>query len=75
MSPNPRNEETRVAPLAVGRREAAKALGISERTLWSLTTDATSGIPHFRIGKRVLYPIDELRAWTSARAQRRGERT
>jgi excisionase family DNA binding protein len=46
-------------PLAVGRKEAAAMLGISERLLWTWTNAKT--IPHVRIGTRVLYPVDELR--------------
>ena len=38
--------------------EAAKALGISPRTLWSLA------IPRVQIGKRgVRYDVNDLRAW------------
>ena len=45
--------------LALRRREAAKALGIGERLLWSLTT--AGEIPHCRLGRAVVYPVDELR--------------
>lgn len=38
--------------------EAAKALGVSPRTLWSLA------IPRVRIGARgVRYDVNDLRAW------------
>src|SRR5262249_44161405 len=47
------------APLALRRREAAKALGISPRLLWQLTKDGQ--IPCVRVGsgtrKSVLYPV------------------
>jgi len=33
---------------------AAKAIGVSERTLWSLTKQGA--IPHARIGTAVVYP-------------------
>ncbi|MFG0275712.1 MAG: helix-turn-helix domain-containing protein [Phycisphaerales bacterium] len=49
------------APLAVGREEAARLLGISERLLWTWTN--AGEIPHVRLGARVLYPVDELRRW------------
>lgn len=52
--------------LTVGRREAAKMLGISERLLWTLTS--TGEVPHMRIGTRVLYPVEPLRKWVAARA-------
>ena len=55
-------------PLAVGRREAATLLGISERLLWTWTQAGT--IPHVRIGSRVLYPVEQLRQWLSKQATR-----
>src|SRR5262245_8521913 len=42
-------------------REAAKALGISERALWTLTRQGV--IPHVRIGRSVRYLPGDLRAW------------
>lgn len=40
-------------------REAANALGVSERTLW---TETKAGrVPHTKLGKRTLYPVDALR--------------
>lgn len=54
-------------PLAVGRRDAAAMLGISERLLWTWTNAKT--IPHVRIGTRVLYPVDELRRWLEDHAR------
>lgn len=47
--------------LALRPKEAATALGISERKLWSLT--ASNEIPHCRIGRAILYPTDQLREW------------
>jgi excisionase family DNA binding protein len=56
--------------LAVRPRQAAKAIGISQRLLWQLTRDGR--IPCVRVGsgKRriVLYPVAELRAWLSREA-------
>ena len=49
--------------LALRPKDAAKALGIGTRKLWELTADRTSGIPHVRFGRAILYPIDELRTW------------
>jgi excisionase family DNA binding protein len=42
-------------------KEAAKALGVSERVLWQWTRDGV--IPHLRQGRVVLYPVEALRAW------------
>jgi excisionase family DNA binding protein len=47
--------------LALRPREAAKALGVSERTLWGWTHVGT--VPHVRIGRTILYPVDALRDW------------
>ncbi len=60
--------EPTVAPLALRPKEAAAALGISERKLWSVTADRTSGIPHIKLGKAVIYPVDGLRHWLSKQA-------
>jgi predicted DNA-binding transcriptional regulator AlpA len=44
--------------LALRPKEAARALGIGERLLWSLTNQGL--IPHLRLGKAVVYPIASL---------------
>ena len=54
--------------LALRTREAAKALGISERMLWSLTAPRGT-IPAVRIGTCVLYPVTGLQAWLDRQAQ------
>lgn len=57
--------------LALRPREAAKALNISPRLLWQLTKDGH--IPCVRVGtgkrKAVLYPVADLRAWLTQRAE------
>jgi len=56
-------------PLALRPRDAAKALGISARTLWSLSAPR-GPIPAVRIGRgkrqTVLYPVAGLHAWLAA---------
>jgi excisionase family DNA binding protein len=51
--------------LALRPREAAKALGISERLLWQLTQDGI--IPCVRVGgggrRTALYSVANLEAW------------
>ncbi len=54
-------------PLALRTREAAEALGISERTLQSLTS--AGEIPHFKLGRANLYPVRELADWLTARVE------
>ena len=58
-----------IAPLALRPREAAKALGVSERTLWTLT-HGQNPPPHFRVGNAVLYPVNELRSWLTQQSQK-----
>lgn len=53
--------------LAMRSREAAKALGISERLLWEWTDRGV--VPHIRLGKAVLYPVDSLRDWLQREAR------
>ena len=57
--------------LALRPRDAAKALGISERTLWGLTSPR-GPIPCVRIGpgkrQTVLYPTADLQDWLSRQA-------
>jgi len=48
-------------------KQAAEALAISPRTLWSMT--AAGEIPHVRIGRCVRYPVDDLREWIDATKQ------
>jgi excisionase family DNA binding protein len=50
-----------VETLLLKPADAAKALAISGRKLWSLT--AGREIPCVRIGKAVRYSPDDLRAW------------
>ena len=58
--------------LALRPREAAKALGISERLLWSLTAPRGS-IPAVRIGTCVVYPVAGLQAWLDRQGLSAGE--
>ena len=60
------SKPTVIPPLALRPREAAAALGISERLLndWAKQYD----LPSVRLGQVVLYPVDEIRAWLRARA-------
>ena len=59
--------------LALRPVEAALALGISTRKLWEITADQSCGIPNFKIGTSVFYPVDPLRVWVAEQA-RRGRR-
>lgn len=54
--------------LALRPKEAAKALGIGSRLLWSKTNRGE--IPCVRIGRAVVYPIAELKLWLSEQVKR-----
>lgn len=47
--------------LALRPKDAAQALGIGQRLLWQLTKQGR--IPHLRLGRCVVYPVDALIAW------------
>jgi len=53
-------------PLALRPREAAKKLGISPRLLWAKTQ--AGEVPHVRIGRRIIYPVQQLREWLAEQA-------
>jgi excisionase family DNA binding protein len=63
---------TPVPALALRPKEAARALGIGERKLWSLTN--AGELPHARIGRAVVYPVRELETWLSAQTGKGGHR-
>ena len=60
------NEVQEVPRLLLDAHQAARALSISERTLWSLTDKGE--IPSVRIGRRVLYDPRALRGWIDGQA-------
>ena len=53
--------------LALRPRDAAKALGVSTRTLWTWTQAGT--IPHVKQGRAVLYPRASLEKWLAERVK------
>jgi len=59
-----------VARLALRPVEAAKALGVSPRALYSWVKKGR--IPHTRVGKVILFSTDELRKWLTT--QSRGDK-
>ena len=48
--------------LALRPKDAAKALGLGARKLWE-QSQPRGPIPCARLGKAVIYPVDQLRAW------------
>lgn len=55
--------------LALRIRDAAEAMGLSERKVQSLISDPSSGFPFKRIGRAVLVPVRELADWLADRAE------
>jgi predicted DNA-binding transcriptional regulator AlpA len=53
------------APLLVDAREAARLCGVSRTTWLSLSQQGLTPEP-LRLGRRVLWRVAELRAWTAA---------
>ncbi len=72
FTPNP--PDSGLPRLSLRLKDAAPAIGISERKLWEITNDQTSGIPHLHLGKCVVYPVRELMDWLAERAKRGGDR-
>ena len=63
-----RQRKMTVEKLSLRLREAAQALGISERTLWSLCQ--RDEIPHVKTGRVVLFPIASLKQWLEEQTKR-----
>jgi excisionase family DNA binding protein len=59
--PEERAEPNNPKPLAVGKKEAARLLSISERTLFQLVADRE--IPMIRLKRKVLFRPIDLNAW------------
>ena len=55
-------------PLLVSAAAAAELLGVSSRTLWSLTH--TGDMPFVRMGRRIMYSPESLRSWIAAQEAR-----
>ena len=60
-----------VPRLALRPAEAARALGLSERTLWTLADAGT--VPSVRVGKLRLFPVAVLQRWLIAQAGQAGK--
>jgi excisionase family DNA binding protein len=57
--------------LLLSSREAAAALSVCERTLWTLADEGQ--IPRVRIGKSVRYRVQDLEHWISTRVEKPGD--
>jgi excisionase family DNA binding protein len=57
-------------PVALRVDDAASALGVSPRTVWSLVRNGS--LPALRIGTRILIPYNDLQDFVTSRADRTG---
>lgn len=58
--------------ILVNEREAARLLGVCEKTLYNLRTEGR--VPHLRLGSRVLYSPDALKKWVESQLTTNGKR-
>ncbi len=65
------HDESNGVSLGLRPREAAKALGIGERLLWSKTN--AGEIPHLRVGRAIVYPVGLLQDWLAEQAAKSGK--
>lgn len=54
-------------PVAVSIQNAARLLGISDRTLYDMTN--MEGFPAFKVGNRTLISVEGLREWVRERVR------
>ena len=54
-----------MAPIAVSVEEAAKLLGVSKPTVYSMIRG--EGLPHIKLNRRTVIPVDRLREWVNER--------
>lgn len=64
----PDTESTGEQPLAITKREAARLLSISERTLFQLVADGE--IPVVRLKRKLLFRLADLESWLRSKCVR-----
>jgi excisionase family DNA binding protein len=58
-----------IRPLSVGLKDAARLLGISDRTLWGMAKRGE--VPHVKLGGRLVFRVATLDAWLHEREKPR----
>jgi len=58
----PANSATDVPRLCLSVFEAAKSVGLSEK---HFRDEILPSVPHLRVGRRIVIPVDGLRRWLS----------
>ena len=56
-------------------KQAAAALGVSQRKLWSMTFEVSDdeALPHIKAGRLVRYPVADLQRWISKQTRKGGQ--
>jgi excisionase family DNA binding protein len=64
-----------IQPLAVKLRDAARLLGLSDRTVWSLIQRGEIPVRVIQHGRRrtYLFSVEELKRWAAGGSQRPAE--
>ena len=62
------SKKKNVDPLAVSVSEAAQLVGLSRPKVYQLMQ--AGDFPSFKVGTRTLIPMDGLRAWVAAQAEK-----
>jgi excisionase family DNA binding protein len=71
FSTHDRQQSEQLPRQGFNAREAARIIGISERTLWGLTKRGQ--IRCFRVGRSVLYSLDAIRDFIQVQEQKAGQ--
>lgn len=58
---------------AIERKDAAKAIDSSMPTLDALLKRESNPIPHFKVGKKVLIPVEPFRQWLADECERQAQ--
>ena len=63
----PGPSQSQATPIAYSEDELEALCGISKRKLYDLRKEGR--IPFKKVGRRVLYPVEDIRAWLSSEGQ------
>jgi predicted DNA-binding transcriptional regulator AlpA len=70
-NPSPFSHLRDAGRIGLSPAELADALGLSERTIWSITAPRGT-LPAVKVGRRVVYPIAFVEKWLADEAAKGG---